>query len=249
MLVKQVTAEALEKAEAERSAWLAETCAGDAALRLEVESLLVAHGQAGAFLEVPALVAGGAADAVARAARDGGMPSLAGRQFGAYRIVRELGHGGMGVVYLAERADDAFEKQVAIKVVRGGPAGAALMQRFLEERRILARLDHPNIARLHRRRHDRRRHALRRHGARRGHADRRLLRRGGSALTRRLRLFREVCAAVQYAHQHLVIHRDLKPATSWSPRTARRSCSISASPSCSIPASAGAPDPAPASAP
>ena len=116
----------------------------------------------------------------------------------------------MGVVYLAERADAAFEKQVAIKIVRGGPATTSLLQRFFEERRILATLDHPNIARL-----------LDGGTTEDGwpyvvmecvfgvpldaYCEERAL-----SLEPRLVLFREVCAAVQYAHQHLVIHRDLK---------------------------------------
>jgi tetratricopeptide (TPR) repeat protein len=209
--VKQITSDALERPDSERPTWLTEACAGDELLRREVESLLSAHARAGDFLEAPAIVAGGAAEAVATATLQGSMPGAAGRSIGPYRIIRELGQGGMAVVYLAERADAAFEKEVAIKIVRGGPASISLTQRFFEERRILATLDHPNIARL---------------------LD------GGTTedgvpyvvmesvegipldayceakalpLEPRLVLFREVCAAVQYAHQHLVIHRDLKP--------------------------------------
>ena len=130
---------------------------------------------------------------------------------GAYRIVRELGRGGMGTVFLAVRADAQFEQRVAIKLIKRGMDSDAVLQRFRHERQILAGLDHPNIARL---------------------LD------GGStpdglpyfvmeyvdglpiddycrarALTiqARLLLFRQVCAAVAYAHQHLVIHRDIKP--------------------------------------
>ena len=208
--VKQITSDALERPDSDRLPWLAEACAGDEPLRLEVESLLSAHARAGDFLETPAIAAGGAAEAVATATLPGSLPAVAGRPIGPYRIIRELGQGGMAVVYLAERADAAFEKEVAIKIVRGGPASASLTQRFFEERRILATLDHPNIARL---------------------LD------GGTtedglpyvvmervegipldeyceasalSLGQRLALFRQVCAAVQYAHQHLVIHRDLK---------------------------------------
>ncbi len=208
--VKQVTSDALERSDSDRSLWLTEACAGDEPLRRDVESLLAAHASAGDFLQTPALVAKGAAESVAAATLRGSMPAVAGRSIGPYRILRELGQGGMGVVYLAERADAAFEKQVAIKIVRPGAATTSLMQRFFEERRILATLDHPNIARL---------------------LD------GGTTeeglpyvvmecvsgipldeyceakslpLESRLALFRQVCAAVQYAHQHLVIHRDLK---------------------------------------
>ena len=146
--VKGITSDALERAETERPSFLTEACAGDEALRREVESLLTAHARAGDFLETPGLAGAGAAGAVARVAEEGSMHVAAGRRVGPYRILEELGHGGMGVVYLAERADAAFEKQVAIKVARGGFASESLMERFREERRILATLDHPNIARL-----------------------------------------------------------------------------------------------------
>jgi non-specific serine/threonine protein kinase/serine/threonine-protein kinase len=208
--VKQITSDALERPESERPAWLTETCAGDELLRREVESLLSAHASAGDFLETPALEAGGAAQAVATATLQGATPAVAGRSIGPYRIIRELGQGGMAVVYLAERADAAFEKQVAIKIVRGGAASSSLTHRFFEERRILATLDHPNIARL-----------LDGGTTEEGvpyvvmecvfgvpldaYCEERAL-----SLEPRLVLFRQVCTAVQYAHQHLVIHRDLK---------------------------------------
>ena len=209
-LISRLTAEALETPEPERDAWLATACGDDDELRREVASLLAAHAGAGSFLQDPALAQQGAAVAVAAAAR-ASTGSIIGRRIGPYRIVSELGHGGMGVVYLAERADAAFEKKTAIKVVRGGFPGELMLQRFRDERRILATLDHPNIARL---------------------ID------GGTtedglpylvmeyvdgvsldvycdtarpSLVQRLQLFREVCAAVQFAHQRLVIHRDIKP--------------------------------------
>jgi tetratricopeptide (TPR) repeat protein len=208
--VRQITSETLERPESERPSWLAEACAGDEALYREVHSLLTAHARAGAFLETPGLAHEGAAEAIEATARHELTSIAAGRDIGPYRIVRELGQGGMGIVYLAERADAVFEKQVAIKVVLGGFAsGPWVTQRFHEERRILATLDHPNIARL---------------------LD------GGTidgvpyfvmeyvdgvpldlhceaiplSVEQRLVRFRQVCAAVHYAHQRLVIHRDLK---------------------------------------
>ena len=208
--ITQLVVEALERPEGERSSWLADACGSDEPLRREVESLLTAHAGAGSFLQTAALAHEGAAEAIATAARVSVAPMI-GHRIGPYRIVSELGHGGMGVVYLAERADAAFEKQVAIKVVRGGFPGQLMLQRFREERRILATLEHPNIARL---------------------LD------GGTtgdglpyvvmelvdgvpldvycetvrpSLIQRLQLFRDVCAAVQFAHQRLVIHRDIKP--------------------------------------
>lgn len=208
--VKEITADALERPEAERSAFLATACTGDERLLSEVESLLGAHAGADDFLSAPALAGMGAAGLVARAADDAAKPAVPGLRVGPYRILSELGRGGMGVVYLAERADAAFEKQVAIKVVRGGFTGEALMGRFREERRILATLDHPNIARL-----------LDGGTTDDGlpyfvmeHVDGAPLDvycAGLRSLTARLQLFHQVCAAVQYAHQRLVIHRDLKP--------------------------------------
>ncbi|MEP7336410.1 MAG: protein kinase [Acidobacteriota bacterium] len=185
---------------AEREAYLAAAC-GDQTVRAEVERLLPRHDQAGDFLEQPAL-----ADANEPAA------GLAGRQIGQYKLLRELGSGGMGVVYLAVRADDVYRKEVAIKLVWPGMQGAGIVRRFRRERQILAQLDHPNIARL---------------------LD------GGTTeegwpyvvmeyvdgvtiteycathkldISERLKLFRTICAAVEYAHQHLIVHRDLKPA-------------------------------------
>ena len=208
--VKRITFEASERPDPDRLPWLTQACAGDEALRREVESLLAAHAGAGGFLETPAIVAGGAAEAVASATQQGASPAVSGRAVGPYRILGELGQGGMAVVYLAERADAAFRKEVAIKIARGGPASAALVARFFEERRILATLEHPNIARL-----------LDGGATEDGlpyvvmelvegvpldaHCEARAL-----PLAARLVLFRQVCAAVQYAHQHLVIHRDLK---------------------------------------
>ena len=207
--VKSITADALERPEGEQRSFLASACAGDETLRAEVESLLGAHARAGGFLEASGLAATGAATAVALAADQAVLFTVAGRRIGPYRVLGELGRGGMGVVYLAERADAAFEKKVAIKVVRGGFAAEPLMHRFREERRILATLDHPNIARL-----------LDAGTTEDGlpyfvmeHVD-------GIPLDvycqelpshrPRLVLFHRVCAGVQYAHQRLVIHRDLK---------------------------------------
>ncbi|MFN2315042.1 MAG: tetratricopeptide repeat protein [Gemmatimonadales bacterium] len=135
-----------------------------------------------------------------------------GEQVGPYRIVRELGRGGMATVYLGARNDEAFDREVAVKVVRRHVAAEALTRRFTAERRILARLEHPNIARLYDSvvtrsglpclvmeyvagsRIDR-------------HADDHHL-----GIPERLRLFLAVCDGVSYAHQQLVVHRDLKPA-------------------------------------
>ena len=136
---------------------------------------------------------------------------LEGQRLGPYRILRKLGSGGMGDVYLAERADEEYQQQVAIKLVRAGVFSAQVHSRLRQERQILARLQHPNIARLM-------------DGGRMPdgtpyivmeyiegepidtYCDRHRL-----GLAARVRLVRTVCSAVHYAHQNLIVHRDLKP--------------------------------------
>jgi serine/threonine protein kinase/tetratricopeptide (TPR) repeat protein len=133
------------------------------------------------------------------------------RRIGPYRILRELGHGGMGTVYLAARADEQFHKRVALKIIRSGADSAEVVRHFKRERQILAGLDHPNIARLL-------------DGGTTddglpyfvmeyidgepllGYCDSRSL-----SVVERLRLFQSVCSAVQYAHRNLIVHRDIKP--------------------------------------
>lgn len=193
---------AVELPAGERAAFLAAACGADPALRAEVERLVDAHERAGGFIQSPA-----SADP-AGAAADGPAP---GRRIGPWRVVRELGRGGMGTVYLAERADGQFEQRIALKLIRRGMDTDSVLRRFRNERRILAQLDHPHIARLY-------------DG---GTTDEGLpyfamehiegepidrwcdARRLGVA--ERLDLFRQVCAAVAYAHQRLVVHRDIKP--------------------------------------
>src|SRR3989475_10762047 len=137
--------------------------------------------------------------------------AMVGKQIGAYRIIRECGHGGMAVVYLAERADREYRKRVAVKMVKPGAGKDDILRRFRNERQTLAALDHPNIVKL-----------LDGGSTEQGlpylvmeyiegtpidqHCDSHRL-----SISERLRLFRTVCAAVHYAHQNLVIHRDLKP--------------------------------------
>ena len=192
---------ALDRASADREAFVARACAGDAGLRQEVERLLRAHEQASSF------VAQTAADVAHVAA----TVSPDGRQIGAYHIVRELGRGGMGTVYLGERADAQFQMRVAIKVIKRGMDTDAVLQRFRHERQILAGLSHPNIARL-----------LDAGTTGEGvpyfvmeYVDGQPIdeycRAHRLPIGDRLELFRQVCAAVAYAHQNLVVHRDIKP--------------------------------------
>jgi len=202
---KQVLTEALAQPPENQIAFISTVCADDLDLQREVESLLKAYQRADGFIETPVV------DDVLKLVDSDQHEIPDGRRIGRYKIIRKLGDGGMGAVYLAARADDQFEKQVAIKVVRFGLDNQFVINRFLSERQILANLEHPNIARL---------------------IDGDTTENGspylvmeyieglpideyceslGLATTERLSLFRTVCAAVHYAHLHLVIHRDIKP--------------------------------------
>ncbi|HEV7508301.1 MAG TPA: serine/threonine-protein kinase [Thermoanaerobaculia bacterium] len=199
--VDRVFAAVLERPPAERPEVLDAACAGDPELQREVEQLLAADERIGSFLELPA----GELLGLVPPGGDGG-------RVGPYRLLRRLGSGGMGTVYLARRDDEQYERLVAVKVLRWGLDTPEARLQFLAERQILARLEHPNIARLY-------------DGGTTEegqpylvmelveglHVDRfcdlqRL------TVDRRLQLFRRICAAVQYAHQNLLVHRDLKPA-------------------------------------
>jgi len=207
--VKELFAEAQERVPGERSAFLLSACGEDAALRQEVESLLVAYDQAPTFLEAPA--ADNFADSGEKDPEDPAR-AFVGRTVGAWRLERLLASGGMGAVFLASRADHAFEKQVAVKFLRGGFDSGEVRRRFLTERQTLASLNHPNIASLL-------------DGGTTPDGQPFLVMEfvEGLPLDRfcdehrigtraRIDIFRSVCSAVQYAHQKLIIHRDLKPA-------------------------------------
>ena len=193
--------QARERPPAERRPFIEAAAAGDTELRDEVLSLDASAEGAGEFLDVPP-VSGNASAAA---------PPLDGRRIGAYRLEREISSGGMGTVYLAVRDDDQYRKRVAIKLIRPGLESDFVIRRFLTERQILAGLEHPNIARLID------------GGASEagwpylvmeyveGLPVDEYCKRHHLTVEERLVLFRKVCAAVHYAHQHLVIHRDLKP--------------------------------------
>src|ERR1700736_240387 len=135
--VKQLLEEAIALDADQRSSFLERACDSDAGLRREVDSLLSSHEQAGTgFLKTPVLDLKAAAAAA---------PAQAGRRIGVYQIVEEIGHGGMGEVYRALRADGQYTKEVAIKLVRGGFDSGSVQERFRNERQILASLDHSNI--------------------------------------------------------------------------------------------------------
>ena len=185
---------------------LSDNCNGDHELRNAVEELLASASNVEAFIEKPAYAV------IARTlAREVTHSPVEGKRIGQYRVVRKLGEGGMGAVYLAQRADDIYQKQVAIKLIRRGFDNSELLRRFYTERQILAALDHPNIARLldggttedgvpyYVMEYVEGRPLLE-------YCDEQ-----GVSNEGRLTLFRTVCSAVQHAHQNLIIHRDLKP--------------------------------------
>ncbi len=199
--VQNLFEEALELEEAKRPAFLKQACAGDSTLFDEVMSLLEADMNANSLLDGLAL------DAVDLAKEF----NRVGQQFGPYRIVREIGSGGMGSVFLAERVEGEFEQKVAIKLIKHGMDSKEILKRFQSERQIMARLEHPNIARL---------------------LDGGVTPDGLSyfameyvdgkpidqycdhnklSVKKRLELFQIICSSVQNAHRNLIVHRDLKP--------------------------------------
>ena len=200
--LKNILADALEETSfEERAAMLRRSCADDKTLLREAEKLL-AHDTT-AFEEFAEF----AATRLTHNERD-----RIGERLGAYAIVRELGRGGMGAVYLAERADGQFEKRVAIKVLKRGTDSDEVLRRFRIERQILANLEHPNITRLLDA-------GMTSDGLPyfvmefiEGTPITRFVERENVDLWGRLQLFLKVCAAVDLSHRHQIIHRDIKPA-------------------------------------
>jgi eukaryotic-like serine/threonine-protein kinase len=197
--------EALAVPAERRGSFVARSCADDPGMAGELEELLAAHDREQGIMEAPAVV-------TAPGWLEDQAPPVVGRRFGPYRVVRELGRGGMGAVYLAERVDGGFEQQVAVKLIKRGMDSDLVAARFRAERQILASLTHPNIARL-----------LDGGASDEGqpffvmeYIDGRRIdefaRERGLTVAERLRLWLEVGGAVSYAHQHLVVHRDIKPA-------------------------------------
>jgi eukaryotic-like serine/threonine-protein kinase len=183
-----------------RPGFLAERCAGDAEMRAEIEGLLEASEAEAEITASRRLEPGGGRD-----------PEMEQRRIGPYEIDRLLGRGGMGAVYLAHRVDGQFEQQVAIKLIDLPLATDLFRERFRMERQILAGLNHPYIARLL-------------DGGVSGDGELYLVmeyvqgtpiyrycRERQLTVRQRLELFSKVCEAVQFAHQNLVVHRDLKP--------------------------------------
>jgi tetratricopeptide (TPR) repeat protein/predicted Ser/Thr protein kinase len=201
--IQRLFAAALDLPEGARGAFV-ESQEADPAVRREVLSLLMHDEGAEPFF----------AEAIQREASAlvSSLDLGAGARIAQYRIVSVLGRGGMGAVYLAERADGCFEQRVALKVIQSQEPAAFLLKRFQQERRILAVLSHPNIARLL-------------DGGQTpdgspyfvmeyvdGESLDQFCDRSQLPVRGRLELFLKVCDAVQYAHQNLIVHRDLKPA-------------------------------------
>ena len=203
--IRELFDAALEMTAAERSGYLVQACADDGTLRGEVESLLSALDRGSETWDRSL------GDVLADAVAGRGDEDVVGKRVGAYAVTRLIGFGGMGAVYEGVRADDQFQKRVALKFLRRGLEGDLAIRRFRYERQILANLNHKNIAAL---------------------LDGGVTPDGqpfivmefvdGTPITTyaascklgvrdRLQLLRQVCAAVQHAHQNLVVHRDLKP--------------------------------------
>lgn len=199
--IKKVFNGAMDVPGQERAAFLSKY---DDGLRLEVEKLINANDDAGDFIDEPVLVEIGLVE-------DNQADFYIGKQIDSYQILSEIGQGGMGTVYLANRADESFDKRVAVKLIKRGMDTNAVLKRFMMERRILANLDNPFIATL-----------LDGGSTKDGLPYLVMEYVEGEPITKfcyshsfstreRLELFQKVCSAIAYAHQNLVVHRDIKP--------------------------------------
>jgi non-specific serine/threonine protein kinase/serine/threonine-protein kinase len=219
--VRHVFEAALLQPAEQRASFVAHACRDEPAIHDQVAALLASHDRASGFLETPAgvllghqvrLKADTTNGASGHASADPTVDLNIGRVIGSYHIESCIGHGGMGTVYRAVRDDDAFRKTVALKLVRGGRYSEYFERRFLLERKILAGLQHPNIATVFDggTTDDGQPYLVMEYVE--GQPITEYCAARAAAIPERVALFRIVCAAVQYAHQNLVIHRDIKPA-------------------------------------
>jgi serine/threonine protein kinase len=199
--VKSIFAAALEQNAEDRAAFVREKCGGDLDLLAEIETLLAAHEEPENLIEANAFSLGDASAS--------NTENYYGREFGHYKILGEIGQGGMGAVFLAERVDGEFSQQVALKIVRQTIVSQELERHFRRERQILASLNHPHIARL-----------LDGGVSQAGEpylvmefveGENLLEFAAPLSLTEKLKLFLKICGAVEFAHRNLVVHRDIKP--------------------------------------
>jgi len=203
--VKQIFQAALDLPQPDRPAYVRQASGGDEELLQSVVTLLASEENSGQFLQEAA------AQYAPGAFSDDDFPDTnVGRRIGPYQIVRQIGAGGMGAVYLAERVDE-FRQKVALKLMQRDMASPAVILQFRRERQILAGLEHPNLARLldGGATDDGRPYFVMEYVE--GAIISEYCERRALAVTERLKLFRQVCAAVSYAHENLIVHRDLKP--------------------------------------
>ena len=196
---------ALERAPELRDSFLKDACGSDSTLQQEVESLLAAYTDSENFIQSPA------SKNALEFLQHQDVQLATGDRIGAYNIVREIGRGGMGAVYLATRADERFQKSVAIKLIKRGRDTDDVLRHFRNEQQILANFDHPNIARLidAGSTENGLPYFIMEHVE--GHPIDQFCDERSLSITQRLELFQQVCAAVSYAHRNLVVHRDIKP--------------------------------------
>jgi serine/threonine protein kinase len=203
----------LELSPYEREQFLKISCGADARLRNEVEGLLAADSEASGFIETPAVAASSLSlfEEKLNGTETAQTGAFLNEKIGAFQLVREIGRGGMGTVYLAERTDGEFQQRAAIKLIRRGMDTNSVVRRFREERQILANIDHPFIARLldGGTTQEGLPYLVMEYVEGDGLLD--YCERNNLTIKRRLKLFEKVCEAVVYAHAQNVLHRDLKP--------------------------------------
>ena len=216
--LKELLEEAYELPFDERNGFVDERCADDPSMRAELHSLLESLEGGEGFLAEPAVLPQTFADTDGQAADPD--ETLASRRetaqrdpesIGGFRIQRLIGAGGMGAVYLAEREDPSFEQRVAIKVIRDTKLQGDAVERFVQERKILARLEHPSIARLldGGTTDDGLPYLVMEYVE--GRPLTKYCDENALNIEQRISIFQDVCHAVHHAHRNLIVHRDLKP--------------------------------------